>query len=443
MKPFVAIVGKANVGKSTFFNKVSGDRKSIVLDVAGVTRDRLYADAEWLGRQFTLIDTGGIQIKSDDKMAVHIRRQVEIALDLAQVVLFFVDGKNGLTSEDYEVASLVRKTEKPVFLVVNKIDNFRDLDLSDFYSLGIGEDVFPISSEHLMGVGDLLDEVIRYFPETDGEEDEERIKIAVVGKPNAGKSSLTNCILGYDRTIVSNIAGTTRDAIDTPFDYDGRKYTIIDTAGIRRKRSIEDASVEAYSVMRALGAIRRCDVCLVVLDAGEELSEQDVRIAGYAHEQGKPTVIVLNKWDLIEKDTFTIEKYKKKLAADLAFMDYFRYITVSAKTGQRLPKLMTMIDEVYANSYFRASTGVLNDVLADMTAAVEPPSKNGRRLKIKYITQPVTRPPTFVLFVNDSNLMHFSYKRYIENELRKSFNLSGTPMKLFVRSSGEKDDGLK
>ncbi len=443
MKPFVAIVGKANVGKSTFFNKVSGDRKSIVLDVAGVTRDRLYADAEWLGRQFTLIDTGGIQIKSDDKMAVHIRRQVEIALDLAQVVLFFVDGKNGLTSEDYEVASLVRKTEKPVFLVVNKIDNFRDLDLSDFYSLGIGEDVFPISSEHLMGVGDLLDEVIRYFPETDGEEDEERIKIAVVGKPNAGKSSLTNCILGYDRTIVSNIAGTTRDAIDTPFDYDGRKYTIIDTAGIRRKRSIEDASVEAYSVMRALGAIRRCDVCLVVLDAGEELSEQDVRIAGYAHEQGKPTVIVLNKWDLIEKDTFTIEKYKKKLAADLAFMDYFRYITVSAKTGQRLPKLMTMIDEVYANSCFRASTGVLNDVLADMTAAVEPPSKNGRRLKIKYITQPVTRPPTFVLFVNDSNLMHFSYKRYIENELRKSFNLSGTPMKLFVRSSGEKDDGLK
>lgn len=443
MKPFVAIVGKANVGKSTFFNKVSGDRKSIVLDVAGVTRDRLYADAEWLGRQFTLIDTGGIQIKSDDKMAVHIRRQVEIALDLAQVVLFFVDGKNGLTSEDYEVASLVRKTEKPVFLVVNKIDNFRDLDLSDFYSLGIGEDVFPISSEHLMGVGDLLDEVIRYFPETDGEEDEERIKIAVVGKPNAGKSSLTNCILGYDRTIVSNIAGTTRDAIDTPFDYDGRKYTIIDTAGIRRKRSIEDASVEAYSVMRALGAIRRCDVCLVVLDAGEELSEQDVRIAGYAHEQGKPTVIVLNKWDLIEKDTFTIEKYKKKLAADLAFMDYFRYITVSAKTGQRFPKLMTMIDEVYANSCFRASTGVLNDVLADMTAAVEPPSKNGRRLKIKYITQPVTRPPTFVLFVNDSNLMHFSYKRYIENELRKSFNLSGTPMKLFVRSSGEKDDGLK
>ncbi len=294
-----------------------------------------------------------------------------------------------------------------------------------------------------MGVGDLLDEVIRYFPETDGEEDEDRIKIAVVGKPNAGKSSLTNCILGYDRTIVSNIAGTTRDAIDTPFDYDGRKYTIIDTAGIRRKRSIEDASVEAYSVMRALGAIRRCDVCLVVLDAGEELSEQDVRIAGYAHEQGKPTVIVLNKWDLIEKDTFTIEKYKKKLAADLAFMDYFRYITVSAKTGQRLPKLMTMIDEVYANSCFRASTGVLNDVLADMTAAVEPPSKNGRRLKIKYITQPVTRPPTFVLFVNDSNLMHFSYKRYIENELRKSFNLSGTPMKLFVRSSGEKDDGLK
>lgn len=440
MKPFVAIVGKANVGKSTFFNKVSGDRKSIVLNEPGVTRDRLYADAEWLGRQFTLIDTGGIQVKSDDGMSKHIKHQAEIALDLAQVVLFFVDGKNGLTSEDYEVASLIRKTEKPIILVVNKIDNFKNLDLSDFYTLGIGEEIVPISSEHMMGVGDLLDEVIKYFPETDSDEDGERIKIAVVGKPNAGKSSLTNCILGYERTIVSNIAGTTRDAIDTPFEFGERKYTIIDTAGIRRKRSIQDESVESYSVMRALGSIRRCDVCLVVLDAGEEISEQDVRIAGYAHEQGKPTVIVLNKWDLIEKDTFTIEKYKKKLNADLAFMDYFKYITVSAKTGQRLPKLISLVDEVYDNSCFRASTGVLNDVLADMVAAVEPPSKNGRRLKIKYITQPTTCPPTFVLFVNDASLMHFSYKRYIENEMRKSFKLSGTPMKLFIRTSGEKND---
>jgi len=440
MKPFVAIVGKANVGKSTFFNKVSGDRKSIVLDVAGVTRDRLYADADWQGRQFTMIDTGGIQLKSDDRMAHHIKRQAEIALDLAQVVLFFVDGKYGLTSEDYEVATLLRKTDKPVILVVNKIDNFKDLDLSDFYALGIGEEIVPISSEHLMGVGDLLDEVVKYLPENDESEDDDRIKIAVVGKPNAGKSSLTNCILGYERTIVSNIAGTTRDAIDTPFEYEDRKYTIIDTAGIRRKRSIEDESVEAYSVMRALGAIRRADVCLVVLDAGEEISEQDVRIAGYAHEQGKPTVIVLNKWDLIEKDTFTIERYKKQLNADLAFMDYFKYITVSAKTGQRLPKLMNLVNEVYDNSSFRATTGVLNDVLADMTAAVEPPSKNGRRLKIKYITQPTTNPPTFVLFVNESKLMHFSYKRYIENGLRESFNLTGTPIKLFVRSSSDKDD---
>ncbi|MEG1923239.1 MAG: ribosome biogenesis GTPase Der [Clostridia bacterium] len=440
MKPLVAIVGRANVGKSTFFNKVCGERKSIVLDIAGVTRDRLYADTEWQGHKFTLVDTGGIQV-SEDEMAMHIKRQAEIAVDLAQVVLFFVDGKEGLTSEDFEVASLLRMSVKPIIMVVNKVDNFKTLDISDFYRLGIGEEIMPISSEHMLGIGDLLDEVVNLFPSEDNaDDDDERIKIAVVGKPNAGKSSLTNCILGYERTIVTDIAGTTRDAIDTPFEYEGTKFTIIDTAGIRRKRSIEEETIESYSVMRALAAIRRADVCLIVMDAGEEISEQDVKIAGYSHEQGKPTVIVLNKWDLIEKDTYTIEKYKKQLQCDLAFMDYFVYVTLSAKTGQRLPKLMEYIKLVYNNSSFRATTGVLNDVLSDATATVEPPSRNGRRLKIKYITQPITNPPTFILFVNDSSIMHFSYERYIENSLRKAFNLTGTPIRLFIRSTADKDE---
>lgn len=438
MKPFVAIIGKPNVGKSTFFNKVTGERRSIVIDVAGVTRDRLYADAEWLGREFTLIDTGGIRIGENEEMSAHIRKQAEIAVETANVVLYFVDGKNGLTAEDYEVAQLLRKSSKPVLLVVNKVDNYLGFDMSDFYSLGIGEEVIPISSEHMQGVGDLLDEVIKRLPSEEEEEGgSQGIRIAVVGKPNAGKSSLVNKLIGYDRTIVSNIAGTTRDAIDVPIEYEGEKFILVDTAGIRRKSRIDDETIERYSVMRSLGAIRKCDVCVVVLDAGEELSEQDVKIAGYADEQGKPAVIALNKWDLIEKDTFTIEKYRKRLETDLAFMDYFVSVAISAKTGQRLNKLMQLVKEVYISSNFKVTTGVLNDVIADAVATVEPPSKNGRQLKIKYATQVSTAPPVFLLFVNDEKLMHFSYKRYLVNSLRKAFDLKGTPIRIIVRSKEE------
>lgn len=438
MKPFVAIIGKPNVGKSTFFNKVTGERRSIVMDVAGVTRDRLYADAEWLGREFTLIDTGGIRIGENEEISAHIRKQAEIAVETANVVLYFVDGKNGLTAEDYEVAQLLRKSSKPVLLVVNKVDNYLGFDMSDFYSLGIGEEVIPISSEHMQGVGDLLDEVIKRLPSEEEEEGgSQGIRIAVVGKPNAGKSSLVNKLIGYDRTIVSNIAGTTRDAIDVPIEYEGEKFILVDTAGIRRKSRIDDETIERYSVMRSLGAIRKCDVCVVVLDAGEELSEQDVKIAGYADEQGKPAVIALNKWDLIEKDTFTIEKYRKRLETDLAFMDYFVSVAISAKTGQRLNKLMQLVKEVYISSNFKVTTGVLNDVIADAVATVEPPSKNGRQLKIKYATQVSTAPPVFLLFVNDEKLMHFSYKRYLVNSLRKAFDLKGTPIRIIVRSKEE------
>lgn len=439
-KPLVAVVGKPNVGKSTFFNKVCGSRISIVSDMPGVTRDRIYADAEWLGRKFTLIDTGGIQYKSDDEMFLHIREQAEIALDLADVILFFCDYKSGLTAEDYDVSARLRKTNKPVILVVNKVDNYAEADLTDFYALGYG-DFFPIAAEQKQGVGDLLDQVISYFPEENAlDEESGAIKIAVVGKPNAGKSSLVNKILGYDRTIVTNVAGTTRDAIDTPFEYGGQKYVIIDTAGMRRKRAIEDDSVEQYSVMRSLNAVRRADVCLVVLDANDGLSEQDVKIAGFIHEEGKPSVVVVNKWDLIEKDTHTVEKFKKQLSCDLAFMSYFRYITVSALTGQRVTKLMEEVNYVYEKSVFRCSTGVLNDVVSDAIRAVEPPAISGRRAKIKYVTQPSTQPPTFVFFTNDAKLVHFSYKRYLENYIRRAFSLDGTPIKLVFRDGSEEDE---
>ncbi len=439
-KPLVAIVGKPNVGKSTFFNKVCGSRISIVSDEPGVTRDRIYADAEWLGRKFTIVDTGGIQFKSDDIMFKHIKQQAEIAVDLADVILFFCDYKTGLTSEDYDVANLLRKSNKPVIMVVNKVDNFSNADLSDFYSLGLG-DLYPIAAEQKQGIGDLFDDVISYFPESDEEYyDDDVIKIAVVGKPNAGKSSLTNKILGYDRTIVSDIAGTTRDAIDTPFEYKGRKYVIIDTAGMRRKRSIDDDTVEQYSVMRSLNAVRRADVCLIVMDANEGLSEQDVKIAGFIHEEGKPSVVVVNKWDLVEKDPHTVEKFKKELSCDLAFMDYFRYITVSALTGQRVSKLMDEVNYVYAKSTFRCTTGMLNDVVADAVRAVEPPAISGRRAKIKYVTQPTTQPPTFVVFVNDASLVHFSYRRYLENYIRRAFALDGTPIRLVFRDGTDKDE---
>lgn len=438
-KPLVAIVGKPNVGKSTFFNKVCGGRISIVSDMPGVTRDRIYADAEWLNKKFTLVDTGGIQLKSDDVMFRHIKEQAQIALDLADVILFFCDYKTGLTAEDWDVADILRKSGKSVILAVNKVDNFREADLSEFYSLGFG-DFFPIAAEQKQGIGDLLDCVVEHFPAQSDDEDGDAIKIAVVGKPNAGKSSLVNRILGYDRTIVSDVAGTTRDAIDTPFTYNGNRYVVIDTAGMRKKRSIEADSVEQYSVFRALNAVRRADVCLIVMDANEGLSEQDVKIAGFIHEEGKPSVVVINKWDLIEKDEHTVELFKKKLSCDLAFMDYFRYVTVSALTGQRVGKLMDEVDYVYAKSTFRCSTGVLNDAVTDAIRAVEPPSRNGRRAKIKYATQASTKPPTFVFFTNNADLVHFSYRRYLENYLRKAFSLDGTPIKLVFRDGSEKDE---
>lgn len=436
-KPLVAIVGRPNVGKSTFFNKVCGERISIVSDMPGVTRDRVYADVEWCGKQFTIVDTGGIQLKSEDVMHKHIVEQAKIALDLADAVLFFVDAKSDLTAEDYDVASMLRKTNKPVLLVVNKVDN-ASVDFTEYYALGM--DLYPISAEHKRGVGDLLDAVCEFLEEYHEDEDSQTIKIAVVGKPNAGKSSLTNKILGYDRTIVSDIAGTTRDAIDTPFEIDGQKYVIIDTAGMRRKRAIDDATVEQYSVMRSLNAVRRADVCLIVVDANEGLSEQDVKIAGFVHEEGKPSVVVVNKWDLIEKDTNTQKLFEDKLKTDLAFMDYFKFLTISAKTGQRVNKVLDMVNYVYEKSNFRATTGVLNDVISDAICAVEPPSVRGRRGKIKYATQVSVAPPTFVLFCNQPALLHFSYRRYITNYIRNAFSLDGTPIKVIFKGDQEDDE---
>ena len=432
-KPLVAVVGRPNVGKSTFFNKICGKRISIVKDVPGVTRDRVYADAEWCGYRFTMIDTGGIELKSEDTMFRHIREQAEIAMDLADVILFFVDGKEGLVSSDYDVAEILRLTKKPVLLVVNKLDHYNIEDTYDFYALGLGEPL-AISCEQSLGLGDLLDEVVKHFDERNDEEDDFSLKIAVVGKPNVGKSSLVNRILGFNRVIVSDVAGTTRDAIDTPFKYMGKDYTIIDTAGMRRKRAIEDESVEDYSVMRTIAAIARADVVLIVFDSSEEISEQDVRIAGYVHEQGKPNIVVMNKWDKVEKDTHTIEKYESILARDLAFMDYYKSVFISAQTGQRAEKLISLVDEVYINASQRISTGVLNDVVREAVAMNEPPSHSGRRLKIMYATQPETNPPKFVIFVNDDTLVHFSYRRYLENYLRKTFDFSGTPIKLTFNS---------
>ena len=417
--PLVAIVGRPNVGKSTFFNKVVGRKVSITEDRPGVTRDRLYADAEWRGKNFAIVDTGGIELKSDDTMWKEIKKQAEVAIETAQVILFFVDGKEGLTTSDYDVADMLRRSKKPVILVVNKIDEYSEEKVFEFYSLGLGEP-FPVSSEHSTGIGDVLDEAVSWFEKYENEEDDS-IKIAVVGKPNAGKSSLVNRLLGFERSIVTDIAGTTRDAIDTKFTYDGRAYTIIDTAGIRKKSRVED-DVEYYSVMRAFDAVRRADVCLLVVDSAEGLTEQDTKIVGYVHEQGKPSVIVMNKWDLIEKDTHTINKFEDKLKEDLKFMDYFRTVYVSAKTGQRTERIMSAVDEVYANARRRVPTGTLNDLISDTVRANEPPSYNGRRLKVYYSSQVSVAPPTFVLFVNSAELLHFSYRRFLENTLRKCFD---------------------
>ncbi|MCI9407277.1 MAG: ribosome biogenesis GTPase Der [Clostridia bacterium] len=433
--PLIAIVGRPNVGKSTFFNRVAGRKISITEDRPGVTRDRLYADSEWRGKAFSMVDTGGIEMRSEDTMWREIKKQAEVAIETAQVILFFVDGREGLTSSDYDVSDMLRRSKKPVILVVNKIDDYSEEKVFEFYSLGLGEP-YPVSAEHGTGIGDVLDEAVSWFEKTDVAEDDS-IKIAVVGKPNAGKSSLVNKLLGFERSIVTNIAGTTRDAIDTKFSYDGRNYTIIDTAGIRKKSKVED-DVEYYSVMRAFDAVRRADVCLLVVDSADGLTEQDTKIIGYVHEQGKPSVIVMNKWDLIEKDTNTINKFESKLKEDLKFMDYFKSVYISAKTGQRTEKIISLVDEVYKHAHFRIATGMLNDVISDAVRANEPPSYNGRRLKVYYSSQVSIAPPTIVLFVNSTDLLHFSYERFLENTLRKAFDFSGTPIKILTR---EKNNG--
>lgn len=438
MKPLVAIVGRPNVGKSTLFNKIAGKRIAIVEDTPGVTRDRIYADAEWLNYKFTLIDTGGIEPESENIIAKQMRRQAELAIETAHVIVFIVDGRAGLTAADEEVADMLRRCKKPIVLVVNKVDHPKFEDSAyDFYSLGIGTPI-TISAEQGLGIGDMLDEVVAGFDAIEDDSDDTSIGIAVVGKPNVGKSSLVNALLGQERTIVSNIPGTTRDAIDSPFEWNNHDYVLIDTAGIRRKRSIEDETIERYSVIRSLAAIRRCDIALIVVDAEKGLSEQDVRIAGYVHEEGKASVLIVNKWDLIEKDTYTVEEFKKKILVDLAFMNYVSMIFISVKTGQRVNKVMEIADFAYQQNTMRISTGKLNDVINEAVTMNEPPVSNGRRLKVYYSTQVSIKPPTFVIFVNEPDIMHFSYRRYLENYIRKSFSLNATPIHLIIRKRGEK-----
>lgn len=440
-KPLVALVGRANVGKSTFFNRIIGKRISIVDDMPGVTRDRIYGDATWLNYSFSVVDTGGIEPVIDSVISKQMRRQAELAIETADVIVFMVDGRDGLVAADEEVAGMLRKSKKPIVLAVNKVDHPKYEDsIYDFYALGLGTPI-TVSAQQGLGLGDLLDEIVSHFAPMEIDENEDKpIMISVAGKPNVGKSSLVNALLGNERTIVSNIPGTTRDAIDTPFTYEGKEYIMVDTAGIRRKRAIEDETVERYSVIRSLDAIRRVDVVLIVIDAEQGLSEQDVRIAGYVHEEGKAAVLVVNKWDLIEKDTHTMNEFKKKLAVDLAFMNYIPMLFVSAKTGQRVNKIMDLVLEVYEQNSRRVSTGTLNDVISEAVTVTEPPSDKGRRLKIYYGTQVASNPPTFVLFVNEPETMHFSYKRYLENYLRKSFMLDKTPIRLIVRQRGKDND---
>lgn len=439
-KPLVAIVGRPNTGKSSFFNKICGKRISIIDDLPGVTRDRIYCDAEWCGKVFTLVDTGGLDSKSSDVFQKTIRSQAQIAIDLADVIIFMVDGREGVTPADEEVAALLRRAKKRVILVVNKLDRFEVENTYDFYSLGFGEP-FPISCQQGKGLGEVLDEIISApcFKDASNFEESSTIKIAVVGRPNAGKSSIVNRLLGEERVVVSNVAGTTRDAIDTPFRYNGKEFVLIDTAGLRRQRSVEKESVEGYSALRAREAIGRADVVLIVFDASEEISEQDVRIAGYVHEEGKPSLIVMNKWDKIEKNGHTINDYVSMLKEKLSFMDYFKPVFISALSGKRVEKVMPSVLEVYANSTKRITTGVLNEVIQKAILAQQPPTKKGKSLKILYATQAEVSPPTFVIFVNDSSIVHFSYERFLENRLRASINFEGTPIKLIFRSRKEKE----
>ncbi len=440
-KPLVAIVGRPNVGKSTFFNKIAGHRISIVEDTPGVTRDRIYADTEWNGRKFTLIDTGGIDPSSEDQLFSQMRAQAQLAIDSADVICFFVDARAGLTPDDSEVANLLRRAGKPVVLAVNKMDHAGLSDVRwEFYELGLGDPV-GISAANMLGLGDLLDEITSRLPEGEEEEEEETvIRIAVVGRPNVGKSSLVNRLLGENRAMVSDIPGTTRDAIDTPFtDADGTRFTIIDTAGIRRKGAIEEGSIERFSVLRSISAIRRCDVALLLIDAKEGVTEQDARIAGIVHDEGKAAVVAVNKWDAVEKETGTMEKHRRKVLEDLKFMDWAKVLYISALTGQRTGSVLKEAKAAWEQYTRRVATGALNDVLGDAQMAVQPPLSGGRRLKIYYATQPLASPPTFALFINDEKLMHFSYQRYLENALRKAFGFEGTPLKFDLREKKKED----
>ncbi len=429
--PLIAIVGRPNVGKSTFFNKVAGRKIAITENRPGVTRDRIYAVSEWRGKPFTIVDTGGIDLYSGDDMRRQITGQARLAIDAADEIFFFTDGREGVTAADYDVAEILRRSKKPVFLVVNKIDEYSPDKIFEFYALGLGEP-YAVSSEHSRGIGDLLDAAVENYDRGE-QETAVGLKIAVVGKPNAGKSSIVNRLLGQERSIVTPIAGTTRDAVDTTFERDGKQFTIIDTAGIRRKRSVED-DVEYYSVLRAFDAVRRSDVAVLVVDSTAGLTEQDVRIIGFVHEEGKPSVIVMNKWDLVEKDTNTIQTFEKKLKEDLKFMDYYRSVYVSAKSGQRTDKILSLAEEVYAHAGFRVPTGALNDLLSDAMLVSEPPSYLGKRLKLYYATEASVYPPLFVLQVNDENLMHFSYERYLENVIREAYDFSGTPIRIVTRT---------
>ena len=438
-KPVVAIVGRPNVGKSTLFNALAGEKISIVKDTPGVTRDRIYADVSWLDRNFTMIDTGGIEPDSKDVILSQMRDQAQIAIDTSDVIVFMTDVRQGLIDSDSKVADMLRRSGKPIVLVVNKVDSFEKYmpDVYEFYNLGIGEPV-PISAASRLGMGDMLDEIIAHFPDKNEEDEEDaRPRIAIVGKPNVGKSSIVNKLLGEQRVIVSDIAGTTRDAIDTEIVHDGREYVFIDTAGLRRKSRIKE-ELERYSIIRAVTAVERSDVVLVVIDAAEGVTEQDAKIAGIAHERGKGIVIVVNKWDAIEKDDKTMKKYENEIRRVLSFMPYAEIIYVSAQTGQRLNKLYDVIDMVIENQTLRVATGVLNEIMMEAVAMQQPPSDKGKRLKLYYITQVSVKPPTFVIFVNDRELMHFSYTRYLENKIREAFGFKGTSLKFFIRERKEK-----
>ena len=439
-KPTFAIVGRPNVGKSTLFNKLVGLRISIVEDTPGVTRDRIYAEGEWLGKKFVLIDTGGIELKTSDVIPGQMRLQAELAIDMADAIIFMVDVKTGLTSADKDVAAMLVKSGKPIVLVCNKVDNVGDVPMEfyEFYNLGL-DDPIAISSVHGLGTGDLLDKLYSYVDfDDDADEDDDAIKVAVIGKPNVGKSSLINRILGENRVIVSDVAGTTRDAIDTPYEYNGQKYIFIDTAGMRKRGKI-DENIERYSVVRSLAAVDRCDVVLIMIDAEQGVTEQDTKIAGYAHDNGKASIVTVNKWDLIDKNTHTMENYRNDVQRELAYMTYAPVAFLSAKTGARVGKIFELINYVSNQHAMRISTGVLNDVLNEAITKVQPPSDKGKRLKIYYMTQASTKPPTFILFVNDKELAHFSYIRYIENQVRTAFGLEGTPVRFIIRERRKED----